>query len=123
MAYKYRIYPTAEQAAQIERTFGCVRYVYNAMLDRQKKVYERRKEHLSYKDMQNLLPGIKLYLPWLGDVDSQALQQACRQLDAAYKRFFDKQERFREGMERVRDRRDAQNEAAGGVQARGSQRP
>lgn len=28
-AYKYRFYPTAEQADQLNRTFGCVRYVYN----------------------------------------------------------------------------------------------
>ncbi len=94
VAYKYRLYPTAEQTAQIERTFGCVRYVYNAMLERQKKVYARRGEHLSYYDMQNLLPEMKQYLSWLSEVDSQALQQVCRQLDAAYKRFFGKQGRF-----------------------------
>ena len=28
-AYKYRFYPTADQARELARTFGCVRYVYN----------------------------------------------------------------------------------------------
>ena len=28
-AYKFRIYPTAEQEDLILRTFGCVRFVYN----------------------------------------------------------------------------------------------
>ena len=31
-AYKYRFYPTPEQADQLARTFGCVRYVYNRAL-------------------------------------------------------------------------------------------
>ncbi|WP_204052809.1 helix-turn-helix domain-containing protein, partial [Microbispora siamensis] len=31
-AYKVRIYPTAEQAAVLNRTFGCVRLVWNLVL-------------------------------------------------------------------------------------------
>ena len=31
-AYKYRIYPTKEQQNIFERTFGCVRKVWNLML-------------------------------------------------------------------------------------------
>ncbi|ENY2751925.1 helix-turn-helix domain-containing protein, partial [Salmonella enterica] len=34
-AYKYRFYPTPEQAEQAEllaQTFGCVRFVYNSIL-------------------------------------------------------------------------------------------
>ena len=86
--YKFRLYPTAEQAAEIERTFGCCRYVYNEMLARQKKIYERRSEHMSYNEMQNLLPMMKKDLPWLEKVDSQALKYSCRQVDNAYKNFF-----------------------------------
>ena len=32
-AYKYRIYPTEEQKIFISKTFGCVRLVYNLMLN------------------------------------------------------------------------------------------
>ncbi len=28
-AYRYRFYPTPEQASELARTFGCVRFVYN----------------------------------------------------------------------------------------------
>ena len=28
-AYRYRCYPTSEQAATLAQTFGCARYVYN----------------------------------------------------------------------------------------------
>lgn len=64
------------------------------MLDRNNKVYKRRKEHLSYIDMQNLLPVMKKYLPWLKEADSQALKYACRQLDTAYKKFFKREGRY-----------------------------
>ena len=88
MGCKGRLYPTEEQARQINQTIGCCRYVYNHMLARQQKAYARRKAHLSYIDMQNLLPRMKAYLPWLAEADSQALKYACRQLSDAYQRFF-----------------------------------
>ena len=80
-ASKCRLYPTKEQQDKINRTLGCCRYVYNKMLERQAKMHKRRKDHLSYNEMQNLLPVMKKYLPWLAEVDSQALKFACRQLD------------------------------------------
>lgn len=89
-ARKMRIYPTSEQQKKIDITLGHCRYVYNKMLERNNKAYERRGEHLSYYSMQNLLPEMKEYLPWLKDADSQALQQSCRDLNSAFDRFFKK---------------------------------
>ena len=86
--FKFRLYPTEEQAEQINKTLDCCRYVYNHMLERRIKAYKRRKESFSYIGMQNLLPGMKKYLPWLTEADSQALKYACRCLDDAYKGFF-----------------------------------
>ena len=93
-ALKMRIYPNEEQKAKIDQTIGACRFVYNHMLVRNKKSYERRGEHLSYNEMQNLLPAMKNYLPWLKDADSQALKHACRQLNTAYDRFFKKKSDF-----------------------------
>ena len=42
-AYKFRIYPTLEQIIFFSKTFGCVRKVYNLMLDDRKKDYEEYK--------------------------------------------------------------------------------
>ena len=86
--FKFRLYPTEEQAEQINKTLGCCRYVYNHILERRMKAYKRRKESFSYIGMQNLLPGMKKYLPWLAEADSQALKYTCRCLDDAYKSFF-----------------------------------
>lgn len=90
-ARKMRVYPSEKQKRSADTTLGHCRYVYNKMLERNTKVYRRRGEHLSYYDMQNLLPTMKKYLPWLKDADSQALKYACRQLDTAFQKFFKKQ--------------------------------
>ena len=87
-AYKYRIYPTPRQLQWLNNNIGCCRFVFNHMLDRQIKIYQRRGEHLTYIDMQNLLPKMKQYLPWLQDADSQSLKNACRQVNDAYQQFF-----------------------------------
>ena len=89
-ALKMRIYPDDNQKAKINKTIDSCRFIYNQMLDRNIKAYSRRKEHLTYNNMQNLLPIMKDYLPWLKEADSQALKYACRQVDLAYKNFFAK---------------------------------
>lgn len=87
-AIKMRIYPDDEQRHKIDVTLGHCRYIYNKMLERNTVIYKRRKEHLNYYAMQNLLPEMKKYLPWLKEADSQALKHACRQLNTAFDRFF-----------------------------------
>ena len=87
--YKFRLEPTEEQKVKINKTLGCCRFVYNSILDRRIKAYKRRGESMSYIDTQNLLPQMKTYLPWLAEADSQALKYSCRQLDNAYKGFFE----------------------------------
>ena len=49
-AYKYRIYPNNEQKVQIEKTFGCCRFVYNRHLHIGKKDTKKRK-NLSAKQI------------------------------------------------------------------------
>lgn len=89
-ARKMRIYPTDEQKQKIDTTLNCCRFIYNRMIERNRKVYNRRKEHLNYYAMQNLLPKMKEYLPWLKEADSQALKYSCRQVNTAYDKFFKK---------------------------------
>ena len=42
LAFKYRFYPTKEQADLLNRTFGCVRYVYNFGLALRRDTYDER---------------------------------------------------------------------------------
>ncbi len=90
-ALRVRIYLNITQQKKINTTINCCRFIRNYMIERNRKLYDRRKEHLNYIAMQNLLPNMKKYLPWLKEADSQALKYACRQVDNAYQRFFKKQ--------------------------------
>lgn len=89
-AYTYRLYPTDEQAILINKTFGCVRFVYNQMLANRKAIYEQYKEDKeALKQQKKLLPAdYKLEFEWLKEVDSLALANAQLNLQTAYENFF-----------------------------------
>ena len=88
-AYKYRIYPNNEQKVQIEKTFGCCRFVYNQILDYKIKTFKNEKKNLSRIDCNNYKNRIlKKQYPWLKEVDKFALENAIFNLDSAYQKFF-----------------------------------
>lgn len=92
--YKYRIYPNEEQVVLIEKTIGCCRLVYNYMLNRKIKSYQRRNENLSKYDLIKLLPAVKKFKPFLKEVDSISLQQSIIHMDNAYQNFFKGHNKF-----------------------------
>ena len=57
-AYKYRIYPTKYQKELIQKTFGCVRFIYNHFLYDQMEMYQTDKSHMSFYDMCKVLTGL-----------------------------------------------------------------
>ena len=89
-AYKFRLYPTEEQAVVIRKTFGCVRFVYNKMLAERKETYENLKDDKEkLKKVKHPTPAkYKKEFEWLKEVDSLALANAQLNLDKAYKAFF-----------------------------------
>lgn len=46
-AYKYRLYPSKQQEEQIQKTFGCCRFVHNRTLSYRKEMYETKKESMN----------------------------------------------------------------------------
>ena len=87
-AYKFRIYPTEEQEIFFAKSFGCVRKVYNLMLDDRKKAYEEVKNDSSKKMPFPTPAKYKKEFPFLKEIDSLALANAQLNLDKAYKNFF-----------------------------------
>lgn len=89
-AYKFRLYPTEEQALLLRKTFGCVRFVYNKMLSERKETYETMKgdKKEKYKVKHPTPAKYKNDFEWLKEVDSLALANAQLNLDKAYKAFF-----------------------------------
>ena len=88
-AIKYRAYPTSEQAEFFQCTFGCVRKVWNCLLADSKEYYNLNKKYVI-----NQVSQYKSFYPSLKDVDSLALANVRIQLQAAYKRFFQKKGGF-----------------------------
>ncbi|EKQ3613711.1 transposase [Enterococcus faecalis] len=87
-AYKFRIYPTEEQELFFAKSFGCVRKVYNLMLNDRMKAYEETKKNTSKKMKFPTPAKYKEEFPFLKEVDSLALANAQLNLDKAYKNFF-----------------------------------
>ncbi|EOI7832982.1 IS200/IS605 family element RNA-guided endonuclease TnpB [Enterococcus hirae] len=87
-AYKFRIYPTEEQETFFAKSFGCVRKVYNLMLDDRMKAYKETRKDSSKKMSFPMPAKYKQDFPFLKEVDSLALANAQLNLDKAYKNFF-----------------------------------
>ncbi len=84
-AYKYRLYPNAEQENMLARTFGCARKVWNLMLADKIAYYKETGNSLTvtpakYKRMEEYA--------YLKEVDSLALANVQLQLQKAYSNFF-----------------------------------
>ena len=85
--FKYRLYPTDEQATLLSKHFGCSRFVYNHALERKNTEYTKGNK-ISHHQLVMELPDLKQELPWLSEVNAQALQMSIRNLDVAFTRFF-----------------------------------
>ena len=86
--YKYRIYPTEEQKVQINRTFGCCRFIYNHFLTMKIELYNKEQKSLLYINCSKILTQLKKEKEWLKEPDKFALQNSLKDLDSAYKNFF-----------------------------------
>ena len=90
-AYKLRIYPTKEQEVLIAKTIGCSRFVFNHFLAKWNESYTLTGKGLTYNSCSSQLTHLKKEINWLKEVDSISLQSALKNLDDAFKRFFNKQ--------------------------------
>lgn len=104
-AYRYRIYPNAEQRETISRTFGCCRWVYNRGLEIRQDAHARGGKAPSVYDIMRMIPAwTRDEAPWLAEVDSITLRQVLRDLDKAYRNFFRRPGRV--GFPRFKSKRD-----------------
>ena len=88
-AYKYRIYPNKKQAEQIQRTFGCCRFVYNQMLALQNERHAQDEKYLTkYKANNYCNQVLKKEYMFLKEVDKFALTNSIWNLDQAFRNFF-----------------------------------
>ncbi|MEU4152421.1 RNA-guided endonuclease InsQ/TnpB family protein [Streptomyces sp. NPDC026659] len=111
LRYSFRLYPGAGQRAALARAFGCARVVYNDALRARETARERGLPFPKTGDLSKTLITEAKNTPeraWLGEVSAVVLQQSLRDLDTAYRNFFDglKGKRPRMGAPRYKSRKD-----------------
>ena len=74
----------------MRRFAGSRRFIYNKALALQKANHETGGKFIGYVTMTNFLPAWKLEHSWLKVSPSQTLQQTLKDVERAYKNFFEK---------------------------------
>lgn len=89
-AYKYRLKPNKDQKTFFEKSFGCVRYVYNWSLNLRNEAYQTKGVKLGWVELCKQMTVLKKKkeTSWLNEVSNQSLQCAIRNMDVAFTKFF-----------------------------------
>lgn len=89
-AFKFRLYPTEEQEADLRIQFGHARFVYNRLIDTRKTTFLSTGKDVSFYDFKKQVTAMKQEpdFVWLKDADSQVLQASLEDADRAYQNFF-----------------------------------
>ncbi|MCP5162316.1 MAG: IS200/IS605 family element transposase accessory protein TnpB [Hahellaceae bacterium] len=95
-AFKYELMPDGEQQRTMRRFAGSCRFVFNKALALQQAHYAEGKKKLSYADLCKHLTEWRKNseTQWLSETHSQPLQQTLKDLERAYKNFFEKRADF-----------------------------
>ena len=83
-AFRYRLYPTAEQKAFFAQQFGNVRRVYNLALDMRCMFWSGAAQSVSAFSSKAQLVAWKEMYPYLALSNSQSLQYAVLQVETAF---------------------------------------
>ncbi|MFJ9844177.1 RNA-guided endonuclease InsQ/TnpB family protein [Kitasatospora sp. NPDC101155] len=110
LRYSFRLYPNGPQRSALARAFGCSRVVFNDALRAREDARAAGLPFVKSAELSKALTFAKSTpeRAWLGEVSSVVLQQSLRDLDAAYRNFFDglKGKRPKMGPPRFKSRKD-----------------
>ena len=95
-AYQFELMPDGRQASLMRRFAGACRFVFNKALALQQDNHANGGKYISYFDMSKHLTTWRNSpeTPWLKDAHVHPLQQALKDLDRAYRNFFEKRAAF-----------------------------
>jgi putative transposase len=91
-AYKFRLEPTFDQQILLKKFAGCARVVWNKGLELQQSLNAEGQKKLGYAGLCKELTAWRNApeTPWLAEASVDIQQQILRDLETAYKRFFEK---------------------------------
>ncbi|MFL7906496.1 RNA-guided endonuclease InsQ/TnpB family protein [Escherichia coli] len=95
-AFKFQLRPGGQQECEMRRFAGACRFVFNRALARQNENHEAGNKYIPYGKMASWLVEWKnaTETQWLKDAPSQPLQQSLKDLERAYKNFFQNRAAF-----------------------------
>lgn len=95
-AYKYRLHPNKAQTEFFEKSFGCVRFIYNWALNQRIEAYQKDGTRISWVESCRRLTELKKQedTKWLCEVANQSLQSSIRNMDKAFTCFFREKKGF-----------------------------
>ena len=92
-AFKYRFYPTDGQAAELSRTFGCVRLAWNRTLAERRRLYHAEGRSLSYAASDaahaHFLPRQAEFLGQAHGLTASMLEKLCRVRHGDHQQMID----------------------------------
>ena len=89
-SHKIKLNPTKKQIEFFRNSCGVRRFAYNWALNKWKTDYENGIKQSAYSLIKHLTSIKREEFPWMLEVGKCAPQYAIRNLEAAYKKFFNK---------------------------------
>jgi len=99
-AYKYRLYPTVKQEVLLNKTFGCVRVVWNHNVE----VFNKFDNNLTEQESSLTTTQLKQKHEWMSEVSAAALQQKEMDFKTFKKNYFSKTRKKKIGRPSFKNR-------------------
>jgi len=99
-AFKYRLYPTKQQEVLLNKTFGCVRVVWNHNVE----VFNKFDKNLTEQESSLTSTQLKQKFDWMSEVSAAALQQKEIDFKTFKKNYFSKSRKKKIGRPTFKNR-------------------
>ena len=86
-AYKFRLYPSAEQERKLNEQLELCRHLYNGLLEQRITAHKMGKK-IGYVKQANELPELRREMEDYREIHSQVLQDVAKRVDRAYQNFY-----------------------------------
>ncbi len=87
-SYKFRMYPNAEQSANLERSLDLCRELYNAAIQERRDAWKLNRINISFFDQSKQVTAIRQVRPEYLNIQARVCRQVLRQVDRSFQAFF-----------------------------------
>jgi putative transposase len=92
--FAYRLEPTSAQAATLAQWVGATRFVYNLALEQRRDFWRQYRRQtgrsITWQSQSREVSDLRREVDWLAEVPRSALETALKELERAYRAFFER---------------------------------